>query len=46
MSDGKSGKAARQLEAARALARELGDKLDLNASLRLWDEETQQLVGV
>jgi cyclopropane-fatty-acyl-phospholipid synthase len=37
MGDGKSGKAARQLEAARALARELGDTLDLNASLRLWD---------
>ena len=32
-----SDKAARQLEAARALARELGNKLDLNASLRLWD---------
>jgi cyclopropane-fatty-acyl-phospholipid synthase len=37
MGDGKSDKAARQLEAARSLARELGDKLDLNASLRLWD---------
>ncbi|MFN3623652.1 MAG: class I SAM-dependent methyltransferase [Hyphomicrobium sp.] len=33
----KGGKAGRQLEAARELARELGDKLDLNASLRLWD---------
>jgi cyclopropane-fatty-acyl-phospholipid synthase len=32
-----SGKAARQLEAIRGLARELGEKLDLNASLRLWD---------
>ena len=30
-------KAARQLEAVRGLARDLGDKLDLNASLRLWD---------
>ena len=28
---------ARQLEAARGLARELGEKLDINASLRLWD---------
>jgi cyclopropane-fatty-acyl-phospholipid synthase len=37
MGNGKSDKAVRQLEAARALARELGDKLDLNASLRLWD---------
>lgn len=33
----KSVKAARQLEAAKELARELGSKLDLNASLRLWD---------
>src|ERR1700730_18637256 len=32
-----SGKAARQLEAIRGLARELGEKLDLDASLRLWD---------
>jgi cyclopropane-fatty-acyl-phospholipid synthase len=31
------GKAARQLEAIRTLACELGDKLDLNASLKLWD---------
>jgi len=31
------GKAAKQLAAAKDLARELGDKLDLNASLRLWD---------
>src|SRR5689334_21641693 len=31
------GKAARQLEAIRSLARELGNKLDLNATLRLWD---------
>jgi len=30
-------KAARQLEAIRGLARELGDRLDLNASLKLWD---------
>ncbi len=37
MGNDKSDKAARQLEAARSLARELGDKLDLNASLRLWD---------
>lgn len=28
-----------RLDAARALARELGDKLNLNASLRLWDGE-------
>ena len=37
MGSDKSDKAARQLDAARALARELGDTLDLNASLRLWD---------
>ena len=37
MAKDKSEKAARQLEAARGLARELGTKLDLNASLRLWD---------
>ena len=37
MGKDKSGKAERQLEAARGLARELADKLDLNASLRLWD---------
>ncbi|MCZ7595386.1 MAG: cyclopropane-fatty-acyl-phospholipid synthase family protein [Hyphomicrobium sp.] len=37
MGKSKSDRAARQLEAARALARELADKLDLNASLRLWD---------
>ncbi len=37
MAKDKSDKQARQLEAARTLARELGDKLDLNASLRLWD---------
>jgi cyclopropane-fatty-acyl-phospholipid synthase len=37
MGKDKSVKAARQLEAARDLARELGTKLDLNASLRLWD---------
>ena len=37
MAKDKSEKAARQLEAARGLARELGSKLDLNASLRLWD---------
>jgi cyclopropane-fatty-acyl-phospholipid synthase len=30
-------KAGRQLEAAQGLARELAGKLDLNASLRLWD---------
>ncbi len=30
-------KAARQLEAIRGLARELGERLDLNASLKLWD---------
>ena len=30
-------KQLRQLEAAQALARELGEKLDLNASLKLWD---------
>ena len=30
-------KAARRLEAAKALAAELGARLDLNASLRLWD---------
>jgi len=30
-------KAKRQLEAARGLAAELGQRLDLNASLRLWD---------
>jgi len=30
-------KAGRQLEVARALAQELGSRLDLNASLRLWD---------
>ncbi len=30
-------KAARQLEAVSGLARELADKLDLDASLRLWD---------
>ncbi len=30
-------KAARQLEAIRGLARELGDRLDLDASLKLWD---------
>jgi cyclopropane-fatty-acyl-phospholipid synthase len=41
--DGTSGcgmgkdKAERRLEAARGLAAELGAKLDLNASLRLWD---------
>jgi cyclopropane-fatty-acyl-phospholipid synthase len=37
MGNDKSDKAVRQVEAARSLARELGDKLDLNASLRLWD---------
>ena len=37
MGKDKSGKAARQLEAARGLARDLAGKLDLNASLRLWD---------
>jgi cyclopropane-fatty-acyl-phospholipid synthase len=37
MGNDKSGKAVRQLEAARSLARELAGKLDLNASLRLWD---------
>jgi cyclopropane-fatty-acyl-phospholipid synthase len=31
------GKAARQLETIRGLARDLADKLDLNASLKLWD---------
>ncbi len=31
------GKAARQLETIRGLARELAGKLDLNASLKLWD---------
>ena len=30
-------KAARQLEAARALAGELGRQLQIDASLRLWD---------
>jgi cyclopropane-fatty-acyl-phospholipid synthase len=30
-------KAVRRLEAARGLARDLGEKLDLDASLRLWD---------
>ncbi len=37
MAKDKAVKAARQLEAARGLARELAGKLDLNASLRLWD---------
>ena len=37
MAKDKAAKAARQLEAARDLARELAGKLDLNASLRLWD---------
>ena len=37
MGNGKSDKAVRQLEAARGLARDLAGKLDLNASLRLWD---------
>ena len=37
MSKDNSGKAERQLEAAKELARELGSKLDINASLRLWD---------
>lgn len=37
MSKNDSGKAERQLEAAKELARELGSKLDINASLRLWD---------
>jgi cyclopropane-fatty-acyl-phospholipid synthase len=37
MAKDKSEKAERQLAAAKELARELGDKLDLNASLRLWD---------
>lgn len=37
MSKNDSGKAERQLAAAKELARELGSKLDINASLRLWD---------
>ena len=37
MAKDKGDKAERQLAAAKELARELGDKLDLNASLRLWD---------
>jgi cyclopropane-fatty-acyl-phospholipid synthase len=37
MGSDKSDKAGRQLEAARGLARALAEKLDLNASLRLWD---------
>ena len=37
MGKDKSDKAVRQLEAARGLARDLAGKLDLNASLRLWD---------
>ncbi len=37
MGKDKGGKAERQLEAARSLARDLAGKLDLNASLRLWD---------
>ncbi len=37
MGKDKSGKAEKQLAAAKALARDLGEKLDLNASLRLWD---------
>ena len=37
MAKDKAVKAARQLESARGLARELAGKLDLNASLRLWD---------
>ncbi|MFA5899561.1 MAG: cyclopropane-fatty-acyl-phospholipid synthase family protein [Hyphomicrobium sp.] len=37
MGKDKSEKAERQLAAAKELARELGGKLDLNASLRLWD---------
>jgi len=37
MAKDKAVKAARQLEAARGLARDLAGKLDLNASLRLWD---------
>ncbi len=32
-----SGRAERQLAAAKELAREFAEKLDLNASLRLWD---------
>jgi cyclopropane-fatty-acyl-phospholipid synthase len=37
MGKDKRGKAERQIEAARSLARDLAGKLDLNASLRLWD---------
>lgn len=37
MTKDKSGKAERRLAAAKALASELGNTLDLNASLRLWD---------
>ena len=37
MAKDSNGKAERQLESVRGLASELADKLDLNASLRLWD---------
>ncbi|HWK38321.1 MAG TPA: cyclopropane-fatty-acyl-phospholipid synthase family protein [Hyphomicrobium sp.] len=37
MAKDKSAKAEKQLSAAKALARELADTLDINASLRLWD---------
>lgn len=41
----KRDKAGRQLEAARGLARGLAEKLDLNASLRLWDGSLTPLGG-
>ena len=37
MAKDSNGKAERQLKSVRGLASELADKLDLNASLRLWD---------
>jgi cyclopropane-fatty-acyl-phospholipid synthase len=37
MGNNDSGKAEKQLAAAKELAAEFADKLDLNASLRLWD---------
>ena len=44
MAKDKAVKAARQLESARGLARELAGKLDLNASLLLWDGSLTPLV--
>ncbi|MDH4981805.1 cyclopropane-fatty-acyl-phospholipid synthase family protein [Hyphomicrobium sp. D-2] len=45
MAKDKSAKAAKQLAAAKALARELAGTLDLNASLRLWDGSVTPLGG-